>query len=126
MSKKPLVSPQLVRLFKYVTPYVFLLILAGIFLVISAGVSSVIATLLGKLTDLGFYQKEGWVVLAAPAALIGVSLIFGLSNYLSSYLLGIATQKALIQIRTEMYDKLIRWPAYHIRPIPVLKWARNL
>ena len=57
MSKKPLISPQLVRLFKYVTPYVFLLILAGIFLVISAGVSSVIATLLGKLTDLGFYQK---------------------------------------------------------------------
>ena len=73
MSKKPLISPQLVRLCKYVTPYVFLLMLAGIFLVISAGVSSVIATLLGKLTDLGFYQKEGWVVLAAPAALIGVS-----------------------------------------------------
>lgn len=112
MSKKPFISPQLVRLFKYVTPYVFLLILAGIFLVISAGVSSVIATLLGKLTDLGFYQKEGWVVLAAPAALIGVSLVFGLSNYLSSYLLGIVTQKALIQIRTEMFDKLIRWPAY--------------
>lgn len=112
MSKKPLISPQLARLFKYVTPHIFLLLLAGVFLVISAGVSSVIATLLGKLTDIGFYQKEGWVVMAAPATLIGISLVYGLSNYLSSYLLGLASQKALIQIRSEMFDKLIRWPAY--------------
>ena len=112
MSKKPLISPQLARLFKYVTPHIFLLLLAGVFLVISAGVSSVIATLLGKLTDIGFYQKEGWVVMVAPATLIGISLVYGLSNYLSSYLLGLASQKALIQIRSEMFDKLIRWPAY--------------
>lgn len=112
MSKKSLVSPQLARLFKYVTPHIFLLLLAGVFLVISAGVSSVIATLLGKLTDIGFYQKEGWVVMAAPVTLIGISIVYGLSNYLSSYLLGLASQKALIQIRSEMFDKLIRWPAY--------------
>ncbi len=112
MSKKQWISPLLVRLFKYITPYCGLLFLAGICLVVTAGTSSVIATLLGKLTDLGFYQKEGWVVLAAPAALIGISLIFGLSNYLSSYLLGLASQKALIQIRTEMFNNLIRWPAH--------------
>ena len=112
MSKKQWISPLLVRLFKYITPYCGLLFLAGICLVVTAGTSSVIATLLGKLTDLGFYQKEGWVVLAAPVALIGISLIFGLSNYLSSYLLGLASQKALIQIRTEMFNNLIRWPAH--------------
>lgn len=30
--------------------------------------SSLIATLLGKLTDAGFYNQEAWVVLAAPIA----------------------------------------------------------
>ena len=104
------VSPELKRLYAYVTPHFGLLILAGIALGVNAGTSSLIATLLGKLTDLGFYQKDPMIILSAPLGLIGITVVFGLSNYLSAYWLGQATQKALITIRAEMFDRIIRWP----------------
>ena len=49
-------------------------LMRGVF--IPASMSSLTATLLGKLTDLGFYQQEPWVIAGAPAALIGVTLLF--------------------------------------------------
>lgn len=112
MSKKKIswVSPELKRLYRYVTPHYGLLLLAGIALSINAATSSLIATLLGKLTDLGFYEKDPWIVLAAPIGLIGITIVFGLSNYLSALWLGLASQKALITIRGEMFDRIIRWP----------------
>ena len=45
---------------------------------LTAGLSSsLIATLLGRLTDAGFYQQQAWVVLAAPIGLILISLLHG-------------------------------------------------
>ena len=63
---------DLIRLFRMLLPYKGLIALACIFLIGAASMSSLTATLLGKLTDLGFYQEEKWVIFAAPAALIGV------------------------------------------------------
>lgn len=112
MSKKSVswFSPELKRLYKYVTPHVGLLFLAAIALGVNAATSSLIATLLGKMTDLGFYEKDPRIILAAPLTLIGITVIYGLSNYLGDYWLGLASQKALIKIRGEMFDRIIRWP----------------
>ena len=59
---------DLIRLFRMLLPYKGLIALACIFLIGAASMSSLTATLLGKLTDLGFYQEEKWVIFAAPAA----------------------------------------------------------
>lgn len=59
------------RLFAYLPPYKFYIFLALIAMVAAAAGSSLMALLMGKLTDLGFYQKNGLVAIWAPIALIG-------------------------------------------------------
>ena len=77
----------------------------------AASMSSLTATLLGKLTDLGFYQQEPWVIAGAPAALIGVTLLFGFCTVASSWIMAKVSQAVLITLRTELYDRIMTWPA---------------
>jgi subfamily B ATP-binding cassette protein MsbA len=104
-------DPALVRLYGYLIPYKWKLILAGIFLVGTASTSSLTATLLGKLTDLGFYQGEKWIIYAAPAALLGVSLLFAICSVFSSYVMTDISQSILVRIREEMFKSILRWPS---------------
>ncbi len=68
------------------------------------------AMLLGKLTDLGFYEKNGLVAIWAPLALIGISILHGAGQFGSNYLLQKVSQSVLLQVRTEMFEKMIHWP----------------
>ena len=104
------IDPALIRLYKYLRPYKWKLIFASVFLIGSASTSSLTATLLGKLTDLGFYQEESWIIYAAPAALLGVSLLFALCAVGSSYLMTDISQSVLVTIRGEMFKNILRWP----------------
>lgn len=98
------------RLFSYLPPYKGYIFLALIAMVIAAATSSLMALLMGKLTDLGFYQKNGLVAIWAPIALIGISVLHGGGQFCSSYLLQMVSQKVLVQIRGLMFDNMIRWP----------------
>ena len=104
-------DPNLLRLMPYIKPHRGKLILAMIFMAIAAGSSSLIAMLLGQLTELGFYEKEAWVILGAPIGLLIIACLHGLSTFMSAYLLGKVNQGALIAIREELFAKMIRWPA---------------
>ena len=64
-------NPNLIRLAKYLPAYKGKIGLAVCCMLTAGLSSSLIATLLGRLTDAGFYQQQAWVVLAAP---IGRSL----------------------------------------------------
>ena len=74
------IDPDLVRLYAYFLPHKGKLLLSVLFLVASASTSSVTATLLGKLTDLGFYKEAEWVIYAAPAALMAMTLVYTVSD----------------------------------------------
>lgn len=102
-------NPHLMRLFKYLPPYKSYIIWAGIAMVVGGGASSLIALILGKLTDMGFYQQDSSVAYLAPIALIGVSILHGGTQYLSGYLLTVASQNVLIEIRTMMFQRVLRW-----------------
>lgn len=102
---------DLIRLFRMLLPYKGLIALACIFLIGAASMSSLTATLLGKLTDLGFYQEEKWVIFAAPAALIGVSLLFAVSTVMSSILMAKVSQSVLVTLRIELFERMLHWPA---------------
>ena len=71
---KQSLDPNLVRLWQYVKPFKYWMIGAMVFMGLSGAMSGLIATLLGELMEVGFYEREAWAVMAAPAALIIVSI----------------------------------------------------
>ena len=103
-------DPALTRLFRYALPYKWQLVMASIWIVGAASMSSLTATLLGKLTDLGFYEQQPWVIAAAPATLIGVTLLYAVSTVMSTYLLTKISQSMLVTLRTELFARILHWP----------------
>ena len=104
-------DPNLRRLATYLSKYRWLVGGAIACMVIAAASSSLVASLLGKLTDLGFYNKQAWIIVAAPIALIAVSFLHGGSMFLSNYLLSRASQFLLQELRQQLFAKILRWPA---------------
>ena len=102
-------NPQLMRLFRYLPPYKYYIIGAALAMIAGGGASSLIALVLGKLTDMAFYQQDSFVVYLAPLALIGISILHGGSQYLSQFLLVRVSQGVMLEIRTLMFDRIIRW-----------------
>ena len=110
MARFPVLSnPYLMRLFRYLPPYKWYLVGAGAAMAVGGGASSLIALILGKLTDMGFYQQDPIVAVLAPAALIGVAALNGGSQYLSSYLLVRVSQSIMLEIRTLMFERISHW-----------------
>lgn len=103
-------DPNLLRLVNYAKPYKWLIFLACIYMVGAASMSSLTATLLGKLTDKGFYDQEAWVIVAAPAALIGVTLLYAVSTVMSTYTLTKVSQLMLVKLRMQLFEKILHWP----------------
>lgn len=110
MKHIPILSnPYMMRLFRYLPPYKWLIIGAAAAMVVGGGASSLIALVLGKLTDMGFYDKDPSVIYWAPIALIGISILHGGSQYLSQFLLVRVSQSVLVQVRTLMFDRVLHW-----------------
>lgn len=104
-------DPILIRLAKYALPYKFQIVVACLWMVGVASMSSLTATLLGKITDAGFYEGgEAWAVVAAPVALLGVTLLFAVSTVMSNYILTKVSQSILVTLRTELFTKVLKWP----------------
>ena len=108
--KLPVLTPSLKRLTGYLLPYKTKIALAVLCMFVAGGSSSLIATLLGQLTDIGFYQREAWIVLAAPIGLILISFLHGGSMFMSNYLLGKVSQSILHTMRQQIFHQFLRWP----------------
>ena len=104
-------SPALGRLARYLVPHKKKLCLAVVFMLLAAAASSLIALLLGKLTDSGFYESDPRMVLAAPVALIVIAGVNGLSMLMSNYCLGKISQSVMMTLRRELFSRVLRWPA---------------
>ena len=104
------ISPSMRRLVGYLPPYRWKIALAIFFMVAAGSASGLIATLLGKLTDLGFYEQAPWIIFAAPIGLIFISILHGGSMFMSNFLLGNVSQSVMATLRSQIYHKLIRWP----------------
>ena len=62
------------RLFSYVLQYKKRIAIALCAMIVNAGASSLIAILVGQLTDKGFYEKDPNAIWWAPGALLAISL----------------------------------------------------
>ena len=108
---KSKLNPSLLRLVTYLKPHRGKIAMSIVFMIGAGAASSLIAMLLGKLTDVGFYDQEAWIVVAAPIALIFISVLHGGSMFMSNYLLGKTSQAVLVKLRGENFHKILRWPA---------------
>ncbi len=104
------IPPNLLRLAGYLPRYRWKIVLAILCMIGAGSASGLLASLLGKLTDAGFYNRESWIVIAAPIGLIFVAVLHGGCMFLSNYLLGGVSQSVMATLRDEIYRKLIRWP----------------
>lgn len=102
-------NPYLMRLFRYLPPYKGLIVWAAVAMVAGGAASSLIAMMLGKLTDMGFYDKNADVLYWAPIALIGISVLYGGSQFVSQYFLAKVSQSVLRSIRSEMFARVMAW-----------------
>ena len=103
--------PALRRLLGYLLPYKGTLAIAILAMIVTATTSSMIAVLVGKLTDQGFYEKDPTAMWWAPSALLFIALIHGLSTFTSSLYLQKVSQNVLFEMRIQMFARMIRWPA---------------
>lgn len=97
------------RLSLYFRYHKFLIGLSVLAMLAAATTSSLIAVLFGKLTQLGFYDQQPWIVVAAPIGLILVAALNGGSMFMSNYLLSKVSQSILFQLREELFNKILSW-----------------
>lgn len=105
-------SSNLIRLADYLYSYRRIILWALFFMLSAATTSSLIAVLFGKLTQIGFYEQQPWIVIAAPIGLIFVACLNGGSMFMSNFLLAKVSQSLLFQLRGELFSKILQWPEH--------------
>ena len=99
------------RLFSYVLQYKKLIFIAMCAMVVNAGASSLIAVLVGQLTDKGFYEKDPNAIWWAPGSLLLISIAYGVASFVSAYYLQSISQDILYRFRNALFSRVVRWPA---------------
>ncbi|WP_116137262.1 lipid A export permease/ATP-binding protein MsbA [Trinickia diaoshuihuensis] len=100
------------RLWPYLKPVVWVLVLAVAAMGLSAATDAGIPALLKPLLDHGFGQGASdharWYV---PVAVIGLAIVRGVSQYASQYLLSYVSNRILLQLRLDMFHRMIHTSA---------------
>ncbi|WP_244848297.1 lipid A export permease/ATP-binding protein MsbA [Caballeronia sp. SL2Y3] len=100
------------RLWPYIRPLMGMVILGIATMGIVAATEAGIPMLLKPLLDHGFGTKGSdhakWLV---PAAVIGLALVRGAAQYASGYFLSYVSNKILLQLRLEMFQRMIHTSA---------------
>ncbi|MBU6486445.1 MAG: lipid A export permease/ATP-binding protein MsbA [Burkholderiales bacterium] len=100
------------RLWPYLKPLVWVMVLAVVAMGLSAATDAGIPALLKPLLDRGFganaSQRAKWYV---PLAVIGLAIVRGVSQYASQYLLSYVSNRILLQLRLDMFQRMIHTSA---------------
>ncbi|KVT54709.1 lipid A export permease/ATP-binding protein MsbA [Burkholderia ubonensis] len=96
------------RLWPYIKPLLGIVLLAVVTMGVVAATEAGIPALLKPLLDHGFgahgSDRAKWYV---PIAVIGLALVRGVSQYASGYLLSYVSNRILLQLRLEMFQRMI-------------------
>jgi ATP-binding cassette, subfamily B, bacterial MsbA len=99
------------RLLGYTKPYRIAFVVALASMVVAALTEPLFPALLRPLLDNGFVNKTGFPLWFVPAALIGMFLVRGVASFISNYATSWLANKILIDLRSEMFAKLMRLPS---------------
>lgn len=74
---------------------------------VGAATEPLIPALLKPLLDKGFSDDGGLPLWAVPAALLGLFFVRGLCSFLAHYALAWSTNRAVLQLRADLFDRLL-------------------
>jgi len=123
MSKRPLRiqilgDPGLRRMVRLVMSHRGMLGSAIVAMAVAAATDPAIAYLTRVLLDRGFYERNAQAGVWAPFAFIGVFLVRGLATFSSSYLVSRVSQRVLVDLRRDMFARLLGWPQSTLENTP--------
>jgi len=98
------------RLLKYVRPYLTVFIGSILAMAVFAGTETGLAAMMKPLMDGSFVEKDPEIIKLVPIALIGLFLIRGIANFLTTYGLGWISRNVVKTLRAEMFSRLITLP----------------
>ena len=102
------------RLRQYIKPYKMGFVLALIGMLGYAGIDVLFINELETFIDEGLTQQNGGVLAAAPIFVVVVFILRGVFNYMATYGLGWVGSNIVMNLRQELYEKLMSLPvSYH-------------
>ena len=105
-----LAQPHLRRLLRYVFAYRRLLAVALVAMLVAAATEPLMARLTGELLDQGFLARDVRAALWVPISFVGVFVVRGIATFISSFVLARISQFVLVQLRAQMFGRLLSWP----------------
>ncbi|OCG35944.1 MULTISPECIES: lipid A export permease/ATP-binding protein MsbA [unclassified Gilliamella] len=116
MSQKLNSITTLKKLWPFISPYKKALIVAVIGLLLNAATDATLISLTKPLLDHGLMDKNYSLLIIIAIAIIGLILLRGLSNYISTYCLSWLSGKVVTKFRQMIFNHLIRSPiSFHDR-----------
>ncbi len=94
------------------------LAVAMLAMLVAAATEPLMARMTGLLLDQGFYQRDSAAGLWVPLAFVGIFIVRGLAGFTSSFLLNRISQGVLLELRGQMFDKLLLWPQKSFEDTP--------
>jgi len=111
-ESKPISAKQIYqRLLNYVKPYWLAFTAAIIAMAVFAGTEVGLAAMMKPLLDGSFVARDADTIKLLPLLLIGLFLIRGAANFVTSYGLGWVARNVIKNLRTEMFERLISLPS---------------
>jgi len=103
------------RLWSYLRPELRVFVAAIVAMAVVAGSEGVIPKVVNDLLDKGFGGSYAGTLWHVPAILTGVALVRGLAQFASGYLLSLISNRVLLKMRMQMFDRMLHAPAlfYH-------------
>jgi len=131
MNNPPSSRTLYLRLLEYVRPYWKVVALSLLATGILAATEPLFPALLKPLLDKGFSHGGGFEnPLLIPLGIVGVFLVRGVFNYLSSYGFSWVSNQIITDVRKEMYTRMVHFPtAYfqkHASSVPLTKIAYDV
>jgi subfamily B ATP-binding cassette protein MsbA len=107
------------RLLVYVKPYWLVFILAIVAMLVFSATEIGLAAMMAPLVDGSFVERDPQTIRLIPIALIGLFLIRGIANFITTYGLGWIARNVIKTLRSEMFEKLIALPtSFYDQSVP--------
>ncbi|MBA2659454.1 MAG: lipid A export permease/ATP-binding protein MsbA [Nitrosospira sp.] len=99
------------RLIKYIAPYWEVLIFAFIGMMVMAATAPMLAALMEWMVDGALVSKDMEVMQLVLLGIIVLFIVRGAAGYVSTYAISWIGSKLVVDLRVEMFDKLLTLPA---------------
>jgi subfamily B ATP-binding cassette protein MsbA len=113
-----LADPIFRRLLRLVLAHKGTLAVAVVAMALTAATEPLIARMTGLFLDQGFYQRSPSAALWVPLGFVGIFVLRGLTSFASGYLLNRVSQEVLLQLRGQMFERVLGWPQATLENTP--------